>query len=36
MQDNCSSSGEQGASGERRLEHFRKVDGIEIASYDID
>lgn len=33
---NCSSSGEQGASGERRLEHFRKVDGIEIASYDID
>lgn len=33
---NCSSSGEQGASGERRLEHFKTVDGIEIASYDID
>lgn len=33
---NCSSSGEHGASGERRLEHFRTVEGIELGSYDID
>lgn len=33
---NCSSSGEHGADGERRLKHFRTVDGIELASYDID
>lgn len=33
---NCSSSGERGADGARRLEHFRTVEGIELASYDID
>lgn len=31
---NCSSSGERGASHERRMEHFRTVEGIEIGSYD--
>lgn len=32
---NCTSSGETGASDERRMEHFKTVDGIEIGSYDV-
>lgn len=31
---NCSSSGERNAGTQRRMEHFRQVDGIEIGSYD--
>lgn len=33
---NCSNTGERGAPWDRRLEHFKTVDGIEIGSYDID
>ena len=32
---NCTSSGENNASDDRRLEHFKTVPGIEIGSYDV-
>ena len=32
---NCTSSGEFGASDERRIEHFKEVPEIEIGSYDV-
>ena len=32
---NCTSSGETGASDERRLEHFKTIPEIEIGSYDV-